>query len=277
MSSVRKLYIDSRHCEGTPSDFTFQLPQAVATDNTMGIVLSQLSMPSAFNTVMANFNDMLYFGLDLVNMPGIFAGRNDRVFVRATNLSSGSVDDRVVELPPGLDIANTWLSILQTALRTVWSDWVVRYDLPTGSNQILTPGYRVVFPSLEDITNPTWARDNWKGPPYDYRNSRSVNQHFLFGQSADGMWTGSLSAPEVSVHDHVAVQLPAGQYDGPGFAQIIQSALRSGASTATGLSVTNISVSFNAGAGTLSIASPTHLLQIFDSKLLRNQQWVNSV
>ena len=74
MSSVRKLYIDSRHCEGSPSDFTFQLPQAVATDNTLGIVLSQLSMPNALNTVMANFNDMLYFGVDLVNMPGISQG-----------------------------------------------------------------------------------------------------------------------------------------------------------------------------------------------------------
>ena len=152
-------------------------------------------------------------------MPGIFAGRNDRVFVRATNLNGGFVDDRIIELPPGLDIANTWLTILQTALRTVWPDWVVRYDMPTGSNQILTPGYRVVFPSMEDITNLTWARDNWKGPSYDPWNSRAVNGYFLFGQSTDGMWTGSLVAPEVSVHDHVAVQLPAGQYDGPGFAQ----------------------------------------------------------
>ena len=276
-SAVRKLYIDSRHCEGTPSDFTFQLPQGVSTDNTMGIVLSQLSMPNAFNTVMADFNDVLYFGLDLANMPGIIAGRNDRVFVRATNLSDGFVDDRIITLPPGLDIAMTWLTILQTALRTVWADWTVRYDLPTGSNQILTPGYRVVFPSLEDITNPTWARDEWKGPPYDWQNSRSVNRYFLFGNSADGLWTGSLVAPEVSVHDHVAVKLPAGQYDGPGFAQIVQSALRSGASTATGQAVTNITVSFTATTGTLSIASPTHLLQIFDAKLLRNRQWVNSV
>ena len=84
-SAVRKLYIDSRHCEGVPSDFTFQLPQGVPTDNTMGIVLSQLSMPNAFNTVMADFTDMLYLGMDLVNIPGVFAGRNDRVFLRATN------------------------------------------------------------------------------------------------------------------------------------------------------------------------------------------------
>jgi hypothetical protein len=84
----------------------------------------------------------------------------------------------------------TWLTILQTALRTVWANWTVRFDLPTGSNQILTPGYRVVFPSLEDITNPTWARDEWKGPPYDWQNSRSVNRYFLFGNSADGLWTG---------------------------------------------------------------------------------------
>ena len=199
------------------------------------------------------------------------------MFVRATNLSDGFVDDRIITLPPGLDIAMSWLTILQTALRTVWAKWTVRFDLPTGSNQILTPGYRVVFPSLEDITNPTWARDVWKGRPHDWQNSRSVNRYFLVGNSADGLWTGSLVAPEVSVHDHVAVKLPAGQYDGPRFAQIIQSALRSGASTATGQAVTNITVSFTATTGTLSIASPTHLLQIFDAKLLRNRQWVNSV
>ena len=52
----------------------------------MGIVLSQLSMPNAFNTVMADLNDMPYFGLDLVNTPGIFTVRNDRVFVRAADL-----------------------------------------------------------------------------------------------------------------------------------------------------------------------------------------------
>ena len=53
-SAVRKLYFDSRHCEGTPSDFTFQLPQDLSTDNTMGVVLSQFSMPNAFNTVMTD-------------------------------------------------------------------------------------------------------------------------------------------------------------------------------------------------------------------------------
>ena len=82
----------------------------------MGVVLSQLSMPNAFNTVMADFNDMLYLGMDLVNVPGIFAGRNDHVFVRATNLNDGFVDDRIITLPPGLDIAMTWLTIHQTAL-----------------------------------------------------------------------------------------------------------------------------------------------------------------
>ena len=38
----KEAYIDSRHRDGAPSDFTFQLPQGVSTDNTMGIVLSQL-------------------------------------------------------------------------------------------------------------------------------------------------------------------------------------------------------------------------------------------
>ena len=82
--------------------------------------------------------------------------------------------------------------------------------------------------------------------------------------------------PLTSVVDNVAVQLPAWQYDGPSFAQIIQSALRSGASTATGVSVANITVSFAASTGTLSIASPTCPLKIYDAHLLRNAQWVNS-
>ena len=75
-------------------------------------------------------------------------------------------------------------------------------------------------------------------------------------------WSGGIGAPLTSVVDNVAAQLPAGQYDGPGFAQIIQSALRPGASTATGVSVKNIIVSFAASTGTLSIASPRSTTRI---------------
>ena len=66
---------------GSPSDFTFQLPQAVSMDNTLGIVLSQLSTPNAFNTVMANFNDMLYFALDLQDQLGLVTNLNNRIYV----------------------------------------------------------------------------------------------------------------------------------------------------------------------------------------------------
>ena len=132
---------------------------------------------------------------------------------------------------------------------------------------INTPGFTLIIPSLQDITNPDWIRDNWSGPSYDPRQTNAANGSFGQALPLPDNWTGDTGMPLASVVDNVAVKLPAGQYDGPGFAQIIQSALRSGACTAMGVSV------FTAGTGALSIASPTYLLKIYDAHLLRDAPW----
>ena len=107
-----------------------------------------------------------------------------------------------------------------------------------------------------------WASDLWSGPAYTPQQSNAANASFGQQVPLPGSWTGDIGVPLTKVVDNVAVQLPVGEYDGPGFAQIIQSALRSGAFTATGLTVANITVSFTASTGTLSIASPAYLLTI---------------
>ena len=275
-SAVRKLCIDSRHCEGTPSDFTFQLPQGVSTDNTLGIVLSQLSMPNAFNTVMANFNDMLYFALDLQDQLGLVTNLNNRIYVQTrVNDAPRVFAGRILTITPGSYATRPlYVAAVESAFRAVWPAWSIAAQ---GDDYVInTPGFELIIPSLQDITNPDWIRDNWSGPSYDPRQTNAANGYFGYQVPLPGSWTGDIGLPLTSIVDNVAVQLPAGQYDGPGFAQIIQSALRSGASTATGLSVTNITVSFTAGTGTLSIASPTYLLKLYDAHLLRNRQWVNS-
>ena len=65
MASIRKIFLDSRiNSTGTPSDFTTQLPQEIATRRTQGLVLGQFSIANVFTTVMSGYNDVLYYRLD---------------------------------------------------------------------------------------------------------------------------------------------------------------------------------------------------------------------
>ena len=58
----RKLYLDSRFAqEGLGSDITFQLPQQVVTTRGDAICVSGLTMPNVYQSVMAGFNDILYY------------------------------------------------------------------------------------------------------------------------------------------------------------------------------------------------------------------------
>jgi hypothetical protein len=65
MSLVRKIYIDSRTCSGNPADFTATLPEPIRADPTLGVILSQLTFVNNFETVMRDYTNRLYFGIDL--------------------------------------------------------------------------------------------------------------------------------------------------------------------------------------------------------------------
>ena len=194
-SSVRKLYIDSRHCEGSPSDFTFQLPQAVSTDNTLGIVLSQLSMPNAFNTVMANFNDMLYFALDLQDQLGLVTNLNNKIYVQTrANDAPRVFAGRILTITPGTyGTRPLYVAAVQSAFQAVWPDWSIAAQ---GDDYVInTPGFELLIPTLQDITNPDWISDNWSGPAYDPQRTNAANGSFLQEVPLPGTWTGDIGVP----------------------------------------------------------------------------------
>jgi hypothetical protein len=61
MATVRRLFLDSRFAEGTPGDFTFQLPRDVVTKRGQVLALGAISFPNHFETIGYGFNDILYF------------------------------------------------------------------------------------------------------------------------------------------------------------------------------------------------------------------------
>ena len=176
MSLVRKIYIDSRTCSGDPADFTATLPEPIRADPSRGIILSQLTFVNNFNTVMAGYSDRLYFGVNVPDVVGVVtANVNDRVYLRvidSRDTEAGAVD-RIFVIPPATYTLATLRTALQTALRTVYADWTVT------NAAIQTPGYRLVIPSLAEVTNPDWANNNWNGPLYDAFNSDSLNDVFV--------------------------------------------------------------------------------------------------
>ena len=280
-SQIRKLYIDSRiGCRGSPNDFTFLVPSAVSTTVDEGIVISQLNMPNLFQTIMPNFSDKLYFSLNLADVSGqIVLNRNDRIYVRSyawtdpTTQPTPAYVDQILTIPPGNYSAN-WKATLQTAFQTLWPNWTVGTD---GEDTINTPGRQVFFPTNAEISNPTWARNEWTGPPYDVNDNRNINSCFTLGAPRFNEWRGSISLPLSNLVENIAVQLAPGQYSGTDFATLIQVALRSGAATAVGAPVTDITVAYDGPTGKLTITSPSYLLQIYSSENLRDEQWTSSV
>ena len=116
----------------------------------------------------------------------------------------------------------------------------------------------------------------WRGEEYNPQGSRSLNG-FFSGTSTDGVWTGAISLPKRGVLDNVCVLMQSGQYDGPGFAAELQTALRNGVTQATGAEATNITVAYNASQASLYVTSPTHALRIYSAELLRDARWVGEV
>ena len=229
MSVVRKIYIDSRTCSGDPADFTATLPEPIRADPSLGIILSQLTFVNNFNTVMAGYSDRLFFGVSVPDVVGaVTANVNDRVYLRvidSRDTEAGAVD-RIFVIPPATYTLATLRTALQTALRTVYADWTVT------DTAIQTPGYRLVIPSLAEVTNPDWANNSWNGQLYDPFNSDSLNDVFA-GTSALNQWAGTLSLPVSSAVINVNAGILPGQYTGAQFAAELQVAIEQGTAGVT--------------------------------------------
>ena len=61
MTTIRKLFLDSRFGVGGAGDFTIELPLQVQTKKTEGLVLGAFSIANVFNSVQANYNDRLHW------------------------------------------------------------------------------------------------------------------------------------------------------------------------------------------------------------------------
>ena len=272
MSLVRKIYIDSRTCAGNPANFTARLPEPIRADPTLGIVLSQLAFVNNFDTVVQGYSDRLYFGLDLNDTSGVItAGINDRVYVRVSDLFDPEVPprDQWFTIPPATYTLATFRAALQTAFRTIYVDWTVT------ETTITTPGYRLIIPGLDEVNNPAWAKDVWGGLAYDPLDSRSLNA-FFSGSAVNQVWTGTITLPRRGAYDNVCALLQPGQYDGAGLAAELQTALRAGAALAVGAAVNDITVTYIQSRGVLTINSPTYLIRIYSTELLRDARWVGS-
>ena len=273
MSLVRKIYIDSRTCAGNPANFTARLPEPIRADPTLGIVLSQLAFVNNFDTVISGYSDRLYFGLDLNDTSGVItAGINDRVYVRVSDLFDPEVPPRDLwfTIPPATYTLATFRPALQTAFRTIYADWTVT------ETTITTPGYRLIIPGLDEVNNPAWAKDAWGGLAYDPLDSRSLNAFFFSGSAVNHVWTGTITLPRRGAYVNVCALLQPGQYDGAGLAAELQTALRAGAALAVGAAVNDITVTYIQSRGVLTINSPTYLIRIYSTELLRDARWVGS-
>ena len=94
MSLVRKIYIDSRTCSGNPADFTATLPEPIRADPTLGVILSQLTFVNNFETVMRDYTNRLYFGIDLGDTNGLVQTNiSDRVYMRVIDDAEAGPND----------------------------------------------------------------------------------------------------------------------------------------------------------------------------------------
>ena len=81
MTTCRKLFLGSRFGVGSAGDFTVDLPLQVITKKTEGLVLGAFSIANVFNSVIANYNDRLYWRVsNTVAENTIATGVNDRFY-----------------------------------------------------------------------------------------------------------------------------------------------------------------------------------------------------
>ena len=169
MTSVKKIYIDSRFGKGTASRFSIELDQTVETAPDTVCYVTNFSAPVSFPTITAGLNDKVYI-----------LEENDRVGYYALG--------RIVTLPAAVYNASTLAQALQDALngsgKTLSATYTVTYQGAQNHLLITTsdPDFQY-FTLLDDQTlaDPLFKRGYWTltlhapGPNYDPGNLMSAN------------------------------------------------------------------------------------------------------
>ena len=118
MTTIRKLFLDSRFGVGSAGDFTIELPLQVQTKKTEGLVLGAFSIANVFNSVQANYNDRLYWRVSNNAVENtIHAGVNDRFY---WGYDTGTSQSWIITtLPPGTYTAEQMATLLAVRINNV--------------------------------------------------------------------------------------------------------------------------------------------------------------
>ena len=270
MASIRKIYIDSRFGIGPPNDFTVELPLQVTTTKEQGLVLGQFSIPNVFGSVIAGYNDRLYWRVDGVNAPNtIQAGVNDRFY---WGWDDGQQNWVITTLPAGTYTAAQMATLLSVRINTVIPDLTQvwgppQYDAPVIRWQSTT--HALYLPSYQDITDPTWQRSVWRGAAYNVLDSRSVGCILNETPQWQREWTVVIQEPSAFIDYNVCNTIAPGTYTGADFATQLQSTLSFGAAT-TGNTPT---CTYIPDEGVVRIQG-SKAIMIFDPSLLDSPRWL---
>ena len=271
MTTIRKLFLDSRFGVGSAGDFTIELPLQVLTKKTEGLVLGAFSIANVFNSVIAGYNDRLYWRVSnnaVENM--IHAGVNDRFY---WGYDTGTSQSWVITtLPPGTYTAAQMATLLAVRINNVIPFLVATAGPPQYSSPVIQWNSTVAslyLPDYGDITDPAWQRQVWRGAAYDILDSRSVG---CIGDSTQGWrktWTTVIEEPSAFVDWNFCNTIAPGSYTGAQFAVQLQSTLN----YATTFTSDTVTCTYVADEAVIRVQS-TRDMQIFDPELLKSQRWL---
>ena len=180
---------------------------------------------------MPNYNDILYLQIAGAQQAAtIAAGVNDKLYYMASTdaFQNPFYEYQIATLNPGTYTAEAFAAELQR----VWRLRYPRVTVTIVNGKLVYDGYNPDYsiylrvPSLQNIVSTVWQAEQWKGATYDPFNNHSLNGCFV--NATDTMqrsYTWTLQLPSTGQLYNAGVRLPPGQYDGPGFAAALQTAL----------------------------------------------------
>jgi hypothetical protein len=163
--STRKLYIESRLCEGTGSDFVYNLRQSVECPQGTAALIDEVLCPNTFLTVDANRRFL---------------------YLKETDESSGTSEARVrAELPEGKYDGHTLAPAVVAALnhvKTASPNYTCTYSEVTGRLSIhnSSPGSFTLMTTDELLALGVWGSHHFGPDPQDANDVVGVASNKTF-------------------------------------------------------------------------------------------------
>ena len=155
MLPCKKIYCDTRYMtkdSASTSQFKIELPQTIYMPPNTIFHIDDISIPHAWTTIIAGFNDKLYF----------------RAYAAGIN------NDYIIKLEPKNYTINTLAEEIKTKMNAEYPAYESFYDISQHNITIRTNGVRWQF--LTDAELSTRVNDTWNGATYNIYNPCSANE-----------------------------------------------------------------------------------------------------